>query len=95
MDESSSTAEQMYDEYTQQFCVSALPERTIVPPDDPIFDLNFNIWLNPPINTTNLPETTPESNIRSWTDRNTKIHNAYPLALIPHARPLCCRWYYT
>jgi hypothetical protein len=41
----------------------------LVPPDDPIFDFAVSNWLDPPVYVTNLPETTPESDIRSLAEQ--------------------------
>lgn len=38
------------------------------PPDDPIFDFDISTWIDPPVYVTNLPETTPESNIRAMAE---------------------------
>lgn len=35
-----------------------------VPPDDPTFAFDVSHWIDPPVFVTNLPETTPETNIR-------------------------------
>ena len=39
------------------------------PPDDPIFDFDVSNWLDPPVYVTNLPETTPETDIRSLAEQ--------------------------
>jgi hypothetical protein len=41
----------------------------LVPPDDPIFDFAVSNWIDPPVYVTNLPETTPESDIRSLAEQ--------------------------
>ncbi|KAI2508456.1 hypothetical protein MHU86_5983 [Fragilaria crotonensis] len=42
------------------------------PPDDSIFDFDISDWIDPPVYVTNLPETTPESNIRAMAEMEYK-----------------------
>ncbi|KAI2498103.1 hypothetical protein MHU86_16413 [Fragilaria crotonensis] len=47
----------------------SLPLASPTPPHDPIFDFDTSTWIDPPVNVTTLPETTPESNIREMTEK--------------------------
>ena len=40
-----------------------------IPPDDPLFDFSTSVWIDPPDFKTNLPEITPQSNIRAQTEQ--------------------------
>ena len=41
----------------------------LIPPDEPLFDFSTTNWIDPPVFTTTLPQTTPESNIRAQTEK--------------------------
>jgi hypothetical protein len=44
-----------------------------ITPDEPLFDFSTTDWIDPPVFTTTLPETNPESNIRAQTETEYRL----------------------
>ena len=57
------------------------PKELSSPPDDAVFDFTTIEWLDAPAYVSDLPETTPDTNIREMTEKEYCIQ----LAPLPHA----------
>lgn len=59
------------------------------PPDDALFDFDTDDWIDPPVNVTNLLETTPESNIRALAEQEYYHHSTTFIAWTRYLSTLC------